>query len=287
MNLSPETIARNTVELVSLPRVYHRVSEMLADGRYGAAEIGRVVASEPALTARLLRMVNSAYYGLPTRVDTVPMAISVLGTRALHELVLASSVASAFDRLDTGLVDVADFWHHSIYCGLTARLIAKDQRLGQSEQAFVAGLLHDIGKLALYREAPDAAETVLRRFAADEGETPVFRLESEVLGFDHAAVGAALLRTWDLPEAYASAVAHHHDPGSASEYRELCAVVHVANTLSKKVEPGHKIQATKDTVPTVDDDAAAIVSLDGSTVEHLRVEADLQSIEVYATLFGR
>ncbi len=285
--MGPETVAARIVNLVSLPRAYHRINEMLADERYGAADIGRVISAEPALTARLLRMVNSAYYGLPSRIDTVPLAISVLGTRALHELLLATSVASAFNRIDTRLVDVADFWHHSIYCGIVARLLSKRLRLGQSEQAFTAGLLHDIGKLAMYHELPDAAEAALSRFATTEQRRPLFEIEREMLGFDHADVGGALLGLWDLPAVYREAVTCHHRVADSEAHAEVTCLVHVANALSKKVEPGHKLPTDKHDLPLIDDAAAARIALTPELVEELRVDADMQSIEVYGTLFGR
>lgn len=283
--MQPEDIASRLSELVSLPRAYHRISEMIDDERYGAADIGRVISHDPALTARLLRLVNSAYYRLPRHVDTVPLAINVVGTRALHELVLATAVASAFSRIDTRLVDMADFWHHSIYCGLMARLLSRELDVGEAEQAFIAGLLHDLGKLALYHELPDETEDILERFAGTD--TPLHAVERERLGFDHADVGGALLEAWDLPAVYREAVACHHRPGESRLYRDEACLVHAANALSKPVEPGHKVRREAVSEPELDPAAAARIRLDTRQVEELRVEADLQSIEVYATLFGR
>jgi putative nucleotidyltransferase with HDIG domain len=282
--MTPEAIASRIVNLISLPRAYHRITEMLADERYGAADIAKVVSHEPALTARLLRMVNSAYYNLPTRVETVPMAINVLGTRALQELVLATSVASAFNRIDTRLVDVADFWHHSIYCGIMARLLSKRLKLAASEQAFIGGLLHDIGKLALYHEAPEKAEEALARFAGSG--RPLFQAEEEILGFNHADIGEALLRAWELPEVYREVVGCHHHPNRSRDYHDETCLVHAANALSKKVEPGHKVPTDEGDVPILDPSAAERVPLTAELIEELRIDADVQAIEVYGTLFG-
>lgn len=283
--MQPDEIAGRVSELVSLPRAYHRISEMLHDERCGAADMGRVISHEPALTARLLRLVNSAFYRLPRHVDTVPLAINVVGTRALHELVLATTVASAFARIDNRLVDMADFWHHSIYCGLMARLLSRELDVGESEQAFIAGLLHDLGKLALYHELPDETADILERFAA--GDAPLHVIEREHLGFDHADVGGALLRAWELPQIYQEVVACHHRPGDSRLYRDEACLVHTANALSKPVEPGHKVRRERTAAPELDSAATARIRVDAGQIEELRVEADLQSIEVYATLFGR
>lgn len=282
--MTPHEIAASTVSLASLPRAYHRIDEMLTDTRYGAADIGQVIRHEPALTVRLLRMVNSAYFGLATRIDNVPLAISVLGTKALHELVLTTCVASAFTRIDTRLVDVADFWHHSVYCGIMARLLSKRLRIAESEQIFVAGLLHDIGKLAIYQQLPEQAAEVLARFA-DSG-APLYEVERDVLGFTHAEVGEALLRQWDLPAVFCEVAAHHHAPGCSRDYQDESWIVHVADALSMKVEPGHKVMRGDDALPRFEPATQPWVALTSSMAEELAIDADLQSIEVYATLFG-
>ena len=283
--MTPQKIAARTAALTSLPRAYHRIGEMLDDPRYGPADIGKVIRYEPALTARLLRMVNSAYFGLATRVDSVPLAISVLGTRALHELVLATSVASAFARIDTRLVDVADFWHHSVYCGIMARLLSKRLRVGESEQIFVAGLLHDIGKLAIYHQLPEQAEKILAQAA--DSSMPLYEVEREVLGFTHGAVGDALLQQWGLPAVFCEVAAHHHDPARSRHYRDESWIVHVADALSAKVEPGRKVTPGCETFPAFEPATTPRVEFTAALAEELAIDADLQSIEVYSTLFGK
>lgn len=282
--MTPDKIAANTANLASLPRAYHRIDEMLGDTRYGPAEIGKVIRHEPALTARLLRVVNSAYFGAATRIDSVPLAISVLGTRALHELVLATCVASAFTRIDTRLVDVADFWHHSVYCGIMARLLSKRLRIAGNEQVFVAGLLHDIGKLAIYHQLPEQAKRVLSRYA--ESDASLYEVERDVLGFTHAEVGEALLQLWELPAVFCEVAAHHHDPARSQDYQDESWIVHLADALSLKVEPGHKIARGLETLPSFEPATSPQVALTPSMAEELAINADLQSIEVYATLFG-
>jgi len=270
--------------LATLPRAYYRIQQMLEDECYGAADVGRVVTHEPALTARLLRMVNSAYYGLPTKIDSIPLAITVLGTRALRDLVLATSVSSAFARIDTHLVDVADFWHHSLYCGIMARLLSKRLRVGDSEQAFIGGLLHDIGKLVIYTQMPETADRLLRTLGGDGLQ--LYELERRQLGFTHADVGAALLTYWELPLVYREIVAFHHKPAHAEGYVDEACLVNTANAVTKKVEPGHKRPLDDIDMPILDEEVTERVPLEAEMLADLRVEADLQSIEVYATLFG-
>lgn len=280
----PQHLAQSASQLATLPRAYYRIQQMLDDERYGAADIGKVIAHEPALTARLLRMVNSAYYALPSKIDSIPMAITVLGTRALRDLVLATSVSAAFERIDTDLVDVAGFWHHSLYCGIMARLLSRRLRIGESEQAFIGGLLHDIGKLVMYNRIPDEAAAVLRELREDG--PPLYALERERLGFTHADVGAALLDVWELPLVYREITAFHHHPSDAEGFPEETTLVCVANALTKKVEPGHKRPVDEAEMPLLDQAILARVPVTAELLGELRVEADLQSIEVYGTLFG-
>ncbi len=282
--MTPEELVSDIGSLISLPRAYHRINEMLDDPRYGTADIGKVIAHDPALTARLLRMVNSAYYNFPSKIDTIPMAINVLGTRALRDLVLATSVASAFANISTHLVDVADFWHHSIYCGILSRLLGKRFQQERYEQLFVAGLLHDLGKLVIYLRLPDQAALILTRFA--RSDRPLYLLEQEELGFDHSQVGAALLRGWELPELFVEVAACHHALELSAAYRTEACLVHVANALTKKVEPGHKVKLDFGEVPPLHAIATERLSITAELVDELRLEADVQSIEVFSTLFS-
>ncbi|KAB7628214.1 HDOD domain-containing protein [Alkalilimnicola sp. S0819] len=282
--MTAEQLARKANQLVSLPRAYHRITEMLDDPRYGAADIGKVIAHEPALTARLLRVVNSAYYGLPSKVNTIPMAITILGTRALNDMILATEVASSFAKLKSDLVDMADFWHHSIYCGIMARLLSKRLKIGEPDQLFVAGLLHDIGKLVIYRYAPEQAEQIMARFA--EGPLQMYQVEREVLGYDHADVGRALVKNWRLADLYQDTTGLHHEPQRARHHIPMVSVVHAANALTKKVEPGYKLDRPAEDPPELRPTAAQCVPLTPVMVEDLRLEADVQSIEVFSTLFS-
>lgn len=282
--MTPKELVRDLNGLVTLPRAYYRINEMLDDPRYGSADIGKVIAHDPALTVRLLRLVNSAHFGFASKISTIPQAITLLGTRSLRELVLATSIASAFSKISTRLVDMADFWHHSIYCGILARALAKHLDKGQLEQIFVAGLTHDLGKLVIYHRLPEQAAAVLSEFAGSDES--LYEIERKVLGFDHAAVGAALMKEWQLPELFCATTAYHHQPAKARSFVDEVAQIHVANALSKKVEPGYKVKREDNAESLIDPVAAKRVPVDAQLLEQLRLEADVQSIEVFSTLFS-
>jgi putative nucleotidyltransferase with HDIG domain len=216
--------------LVSPPDVCVRVLQLARSRTASAADIGAVVACDPTLTSRLLRIANSPLYGLRGRVDSVSRAITVLGSDALVNLVVAVSAVASFSRIANNLVNMDTFWRHSLFTALIARDLARQRHVLHPERLFVAGLLHDIGSLVVYHRVPDAARTLLTAAGGDESRMEA--LELETLGFSHAEVGALLLESWTLPEALQDAVRWHHHPGDAPGDQSDPAIVHVAEALA-------------------------------------------------------
>lgn len=224
--------------LVSLPQAYFRINEMLNDPHSSAAQIGEIISHDPALTARLLRFVNSPVYAMRKPVDSVSRAATILGMQDLRMLALASSVGGAFRRPPADLVDMSAYWHHSVFTGIVAKQLGKLCQLKSVERLFVAGLLHDVGQLVLAHVAPDA----LRKVVARLPQYPHHRcqLEQKLIGCDHAEVGAALIRRWQLPESLWIPVRYHHYPEQAPEFRVESSLVHIANAIADEVEPSRR-----------------------------------------------
>ncbi len=231
---SARALVSGTVRLVSLPEIYIRINEILDDPSSSAADIGEVIGRDASLTARLLRIVNSAFYGFPSRVETVSRAVAIIGSRELRGLVLAASAIEALTQLPNDVLKLADFWRHSVYCGVVAQLLAERCRVLHSERLFVAGLLHDIGKLILCHRLPEECRAIRRR-AREQGCSDV-ELEREVLGFDHAQVGGELLQAWQMPAALREAVTGHHEPQRAAGDGLDPWLVHLANAVTAQAE---------------------------------------------------
>lgn len=223
-----ELVAHN-MQLVSLPEVCIEVQE-LADSPYStASDLGAVIGKDPALSARLLRIVNSAYFGLPRRVDTLTRAVNLVGLRELRTLTLAASAAEVFGDIDSRLLDMPTFWQHSVYCGLVAGTLAGAARVLHRERLFTAGLLHDVGRLLMLMKLPQEMAAVMSQYrTADE----ICRAEAQQVGFDHAEAGGALLEHWNLPATLCAAVRHHHDPGAAEQGRLDAAILHLADRVT-------------------------------------------------------
>lgn len=224
--------------LVTPPTVCVKLFELVRSNRASADEIGEVVATDPNLSARLLRIVNSSFYGFPSQIETVSRAVAILGVSDLYNLALAISAVRTFSTAGDGLATIEDFWRHSILVALLARHLAKQLRLRDPDRLFVAGLLHDVGITVLYSQRPDVAARL--RAAMDAGEQALFAAEREHLGFSHASLGARLLEQWELPGTIGAAVRFHHEPGAATTGRLEAAIVHLADAVADATDaPAH------------------------------------------------
>jgi putative nucleotidyltransferase with HDIG domain len=232
-------LVRDTRSVVSLPEAYYRLQELIDDPRHDINLVAKVIESDSGLTARLLKAVNSSLYGLPQRIDRVSYAVSLMGSKALRDLILATAIVRTFGKLPAQLVDLSTFWHHSVYCGLVASHLAKHCRILHKERMLAAGLLHDLGQLVLYRSQPElSARALAQAEPADDG---AYLAEQAVFGYTHAEVGAELLKAWRVPESLQEVVRHHHRPDPASPHALEACVVHIANSIANRVEPARNI----------------------------------------------
>ena len=259
MPISPEELVEGVTDLVSLPEVCFEVNAMTESTEYSASDIADVVSRDPALTAQVLRIANSAYYGFPAKVETVSRAVTVIGNRELRDLVLATSFVDSFAGMRHHIEGFQEFWRHSFQVGIVARsLVSRSRhRVLHSERLFVAGLLHDIGRLVMMIKIPELVK-VMRHRAAEAG-IPMAQAEREVFDMDHAQVGAALLKAWDLPESLQAVAAHHHHPQAAGDFRLEAGLVHLADSLARKARWAG---ADADNIAPVEVDAWAIAGLE-------------------------
>lgn len=259
--VSLKELIAGVAKLASLPEVYLRVRKLIDDPRAETADFASAISIDPDLTSRLLRISNSAMFGFPGRVETVPRAVTLLGTRQIHDLVLAASVTRAFSHISPALVDMQTFWHRSVYCGVLARTLARLCNVVEVERLFVAGLLRDIGHLVLYEKVPDLAAAALR-----ESETqgaPLADAERRLIGFDYADVGGALLQSWHVPDTLHMAVRHHVRPELAPGSPFETAVVHIAGVLAAGYTAG---EAARESTARVQPFAWRTSGLDPDTV---------------------
>lgn len=222
--------------LLSLPGVVEQLTRMVNDPNAGARDIANVLEKDPALTIRVLRMANSAIYGLSSRVDNLQRAVTVIGPEQIRDIAMASAVARKFEGIPNDLMSMEDFWRHSLYCALISRMLAEQALPRHTEAIFIGGLLHDIGRLLVFNRLPEESHSAFLLMIERAGRTQPQEAEREIMGFDHAQVGGALAERWHLPLLLTECIRHHHEPTGATNHPAEVAIVHIANTLAHMAE---------------------------------------------------
>lgn len=285
---SAEQILNDDPILVSLPEVFMRIREVVSDPASTVEEVTAVIGKDPSLTAKLLKLVNSAFYARtlrvsgalpPGRVDTLSRAVLLLGLNQLSTLAMGVSVLPLFKDIPAECIDMRQFWRHSVAVGLMTKLLAV--RLGDPnpERFFVAGLLHDIGRLVLYKQVPDLAGEALS--VSVRSGRRLLDVEREILGFDHGQLGGMLLRKWRFPESLEQAVWRHHDPLSGEVPLES-SLVCVADMVAGAVLPGSSGERY---VPRYVPEAWGLVDLASQDLLELLEMADAH-FEVVCSMFA-
>ncbi|KHK02266.1 putative signal transduction protein [Desulfovibrio sp. TomC] len=236
--LSLEGLLRDEPKLVSPPEVYLRINDVLKDPASTVDDAAESIKHDPSLAAKLLRLVNSSYYArtmramrgrFPAKIDSLSRAVMVVGARQLATLALGVSVLPLFQDIPPQWVNMRLFWEHSVGCAAAAQAIAAATGRINAETAFVAGLLHDIGRIITFKQAVVHMGVAMRR--AEVEAVPLFVVEREVIGFDHAALGGHLLQKWQFPANLEKMVRYHHDLGEPLFIDEP-AVIHLADIVA-------------------------------------------------------
>lgn len=223
-----QQILKEVKDLPPFSAIANRALKLTNDPRSSAVDISRVISYDPAFTARVLRMANSAYYGFTRKITTVSEAIVILGYETLKSVVLALTLQKFYDREVKGYgLEKGDLWKHSVGCALAARLIATQVKYPAVEQAFVAGLLHDVGKVILNQFVREEIDQIIALSGAQG--LSFAEAERQILGFDHQDIGAKVSEKWNFNEKIVEAIRCHHKPDRARKDVELTSIVHVAD----------------------------------------------------------
>jgi putative nucleotidyltransferase with HDIG domain len=222
--------------LPSLPSLYFRIMEALASPDTSLEQVGDIIASDPSMTAKILQLVNSAFFGIARRISNPIEAVQFLGVGRVRSLVLSLHVFSCFEQVHAKNFSIERVWKHSMSTGLVAQKIARLQRADRAmvDETYVAGMLHDIGKVMLAASLSELYEQAVD--LATSQKIPLVEAERETFGVSHAQVGAYLLGLWGLPITIVEAVAFHHHPqeSGVKAFSPLTAV-HVASALERQL----------------------------------------------------
>ncbi len=236
MPITPQELIANLGDLPPLPQVATQLLRLTADPDASAEDLRRVISTDQALTGQILKIANSAMFGMVREVTTLTQAIMTLGFSTIKSVVIASSAKNLYHRGTVGLQERL-IWEHALVAAIASRAFAKTLRFPRVEEAFIGGLLHDIGKSVMGVKFPERYSALLRTVYNERGDG--LALELDTFGFDHAMVGEALVQKWNLAPSLQQAARWHHDPIHAQEdHLPLAAIVALANRLALEQKAG-------------------------------------------------
>lgn len=227
---TPQALVDNVLHLISLPEIYLRLQRTIDDPQHTREQVAAILAHDPALSARVLRIANSSYYGFAREIESVDAAVGIIGELDLRNLALAASLVGSTRPLDRSGVDIDRFWLHSLRCAVHARQLAKVAGGCNPETLFLAGMLHELGILVIYQHDRDLSRIIGHQI--DELHQLRDQAEREVLGFDHADVGALLIEAWGLSAELAALVRSHHQYQLAREHPRSAQILALANLIA-------------------------------------------------------
>jgi HD-like signal output (HDOD) protein len=254
-------IAEVTGDLPPMPHIAARVMEMLSDDHTTPREIHRLVMRDQALAARILKVANSPYYGASRSISTLRDAVLFMGFDSIRSLVITAVLKGMFSSV--GLSEKL-LWQHAVGCGLAARKIGDELGFERREEAFLAGLMHDVGKTALFLRAPVVMQEIMQEVY--NGGVDFFNMEQQRLGFTHADVGGIIADKWRFTNDIENAIANHHQPDQAWSDRELTQIVGMANSICHKLEIGPTRKPDLDLSET---ESAKILGLTPASIEKI------------------
>lgn len=222
-------------DLPSAPNVVLRLHSLMRQEDVGSHEIARVVETDAALVAKILKLVNSPFYGYAGKISTIDEAIAILGSNSVHQLVLATSVFNTLGGYSDRALDIQGYWWHSLGVGTFAKLLLTKADRERRNEAVMCGLLHDVGHLLFAKMDPLRFQGVF----TSQGGVVTISDETQFFGITHPDLGAKLAAKWNFPESISAAIASHHDPTSAPErYFKLVSAVHVADIITQALGIG-------------------------------------------------
>lgn len=234
--MTPERLLQDFRASSSPPIVYIRLNDEINHPDSSLSRIGKIISEDSSLSARLLKLVNSAFYAFPQRIGTISEAVFLVGSHQVRDLALVTTLMNTFKGIPEDLISTEDFWLHSLGCGTGCKLIAEITGESDLERFFLLGVLHDIGKIVLFSTLPVISQKMLLRVKTENKSLTL--VEREELGFTHADIGKALAEMWRLPSYLQEVILYHHQPEKALHYPVETAIVHSADVLAHALQFG-------------------------------------------------
>jgi len=231
-NLKISDLLQGDLQLTSPPNIYFEMQKIVEDPNKSITDIGYIIEQDPTLSIRLLKIVNSAFFGLPGQISSIKHAITIIGVRELQNLTLATIIIDKFTALPGGLLSMQDFWARSLRCALISKeLCIYRNNKNDLDSMFICGLLHDVGQLVFYRKIPELARQI--GLLAESGRADEIQVENSILGFNHYQTGSELARLWGLPEIIVETIGQHAQPDYIGAYAGATSIIKTAHYLCR------------------------------------------------------
>ncbi len=259
----------NIQSLPTLPPIVSRLNEMVNDDDVTASRLGKIIEKDQVLTTKLLKMVNSSFFGFPQRISTIPNALVLLGFNVIKTLIVTSSIFEVMQSSDIGLFE------HSLGCATAAGIIARRRGIKNPEEVSTAGLIHDLGKIVIRAELPDDYEKILS--ISKQKKLSVREVEKSVIGMGHGEIGGILASQWNLPDSLVLPVKFHHSPKRCTGHVEVAAIVHFSDILIRAVGFG---SGGDPWVPPLDHEAWELIKFGKTEAGEILEELDEKLAEL-------
>ena len=287
----PQSIAGIDLEDIGvLPEVAVQVNRIADDPSTRAEQVASIILRDPTLTSKVLRIINSSYYGLRCEVKSIQHAVAYLGISQVRNLVVSSALVESF-RFEHGVVEPRTIWEHSLGCAIGAKRLGDRLQAIDGDGAYLGGLLHDVGRILLVSQRPEEYAAVVG--TCERGVCSLIDAETSAFDVSHAEVGHALGRAWGFSEPVLSMILHHHRPDEAGEFAPMAAVIGLANSICHRERMGFGFQLDLEIAEEEADRAwnviasadPAFASLDRREVEDEVTESVQRTREVVSKLF--
>jgi putative nucleotidyltransferase with HDIG domain len=260
---------KNVQSLPTLPPIAAKLNKMVEDEDITAAAIEAVIAKDQAMTTKLLKIVNSPFFGFPQRVSTISNAIVLLGFNVIRTLIVTSSIFETMQSSDISL------WEHSLGCAACAGILAKRKKLKSPEEVSTAGLIHDLGKVVIRAEFPEKFVEIQKIVEAEQ--IPMREAEIKCIGIGHAEIGSELAKLWNLPQRLIEPIKHHHDINDNLIFKDITAIIHFSDILVRGLGFG---SGGDPWVPDLDEKAWKIIKIGKNDLKEILEEMDSKIVEL-------
>ena len=234
-NLAISDLFKGDLRLASTPNLYFKLQKAIDNPTKSLSDVAYIIEKDAALAIKLLKIVNSAFYGFPSKISSIDRAINLVGTKELQNIVLSTIAIDTFSDLPGDLISMHDFWARNLRCALIAKGV--DEFLGSefSESIFICGILHHIGQLVFFRRIPELAREINLILQSQDNPSNIdeIEIEEETIGFNHYATGAALTQLWKLPEVITQSIALHPYPDNTGRFHKAASIIRLADSYSK------------------------------------------------------